>query len=439
MKKLSLILIASTGVIINTNAQITAKKYTNKTSATICTTQGVCVHEAGFSGLYHIPGTALEFYTISDRGFSIDADKTKCAKGKEKVIPFPDYCPKIHHIKLVGDSIHVLNTISVKRPDGSNATGLPLPVGIGNTGEVLWADIPVDCSNIHVLGTDKWGVDPEGICIGADNTFWICEEFGTSIWHLDANGKVIMRYSPFGDGDHQTGVDTVLRYRKPNHGFEGIAITPNGKVYGFMQNTMLFPTKDVTDTTRIMRILEIDPITNKTRMFAYVNDGTITEGKDVIKPKDLSIGDAAAINDSEFLVIEHKVKKSNSHMVIYRVNIANATPITSDWVHGKAIERYYDSKGLASIGIKPVRKIKFMELNAKNGWDPKLAKTEDLAIVNDSTIVVGIDNDYGIESTHEGVVSESGIASVMYIFSLKGKNKISNYVAPVNTIKTALK
>ena len=436
MKKQS-ILFAALIAAFSAGAQVSAKRYTNRTSALIGIVQGVPVRESGFSGLVYIPGTDREFYTISDRGFGIDADKTKCGTGKEKVIPFPAYCPKIHRLKLRGDSIQILATISVKRPDGSNASGLPLPKGAGNTGETLWADISTDCNKIHVLGTDKWGVDPEGICIGADNTFWICEEFGTSIWHLDANGKVIKRYSPFGNGDCQIGVDSVLSCRKPNHGFEGIAITPSGKVYGFLQNTILFPAKEVTDTTRIHRILEIDPATNKTRMFAYINDGTITSGKDMIKPKDLELGDAAAINDSEFLVIEHKVRKSAYHQVIYRVNIAGATPIKNDWVNGKAIEQYYDKEGLASIGIKPVEKTEFLDLSAKNGWDPSLTKPEDLAILNDSTIAVGIDNDYGIESTHEGVVSASGIDPVIYIFSLKGKNKIANFVASVNSIHTA--
>jgi hypothetical protein len=431
------LLIFATIATVNTNAQISAKKYTNKTSQVIGMVQSVCVRESGFSGLIYIPGTRLEFYTISDRGFGIDADKTKCATGKEKVIPFPGYCPKIHRIKLAGDSIQVLKTITVKRPDGSNASGLPLPPGAGNTGETLWGDIPTEVSKIHIIGTDQWGVDPEGICLAADNTFWICEEFGTSIWHLDANGKVITRYSPYGNGDHQPGVDTVLRYRRPNHGFEGVAITPGGKVYGFVQNTMQFPSKEVTDTTRIHRILEIDPATNTTRMFAYINDGAITSGSDQIKPKDLEIGDAAAINDSEFLVIEHKVKKSIHHIILYRVNIGRATPISNDWVNGKAIEQYYDKQGLATIGIRPVEKTEFMELSEKTGWDPKLAKTEDLAIVNDSTIVVGIDNDYGLESTHEGVASASGIDPVMYVFSLKGKNKIARYVPPARMIKTS--
>jgi len=410
-------------------AQVTAKKYTNHTSPAIMDIQGMHVRESGFSGLIHIPGTELEFYTISDRGFNLDAKKSKFSEGKEKILPYPNYCPKIHHIKLAGDSIQVLGTTTVKRPDGTDATGLPLPVGAGNTGEVIWGNMPTSKNDIHVLGTDPWGVDPEGICMCADNSFWICEEFGTSMWHLDASGKVIMRYSPFGNADHQVGVDTALRYRRPNKGFEGIAIAPCGKVYGFVQSTMAFPGSGVLDSTRIMRILEVDPATNKTRMFAYVNDGTIINGDDKIKPRDWEIGDAAAVNDSEFLVIEHKAKKSISHLIIYKINIAHATPITQDWVGGRTIEQYYDEAGLASIGIKPVTKELFMDLN-KSGWDPKLAKTEDLAIVNDSTLVVGIDNDYGIESTPEGTVTSSGIDPIMYVFSLKGNSKIKNYVAP---------
>ncbi len=119
------------------------------------------------------------------------------------------------------------------------------------------------------------------------------------------------------------------------------------------------------------------------------------------------------------------------------MNIAHATPFTTDWVNGKTIEQYYDKEGLASIGIKPVKKTAFLELSAKNGWDTKLTKPEDLAIINDSTIAVGIDNDYGIESTHKGVVSASGIDPVIYIFSLKGKNKISHFAPPVNSIHVA--
>jgi len=412
---------------LSSTAQVSFKKYTNNSSPFIGMVQDVPVRESGFSGLYYIPGSDMEFFTVSDRGFAVDAGKSPCGTGKEKIIPLPKYVAKIHRIKLAGDSIQVLQTMSVKRPDGKDASGLPLPKAKGNTGEVLWGSMPTDCKHIDVLGTDEWGIDPEGICIGADNSFWICEEFGTSVWHLDATGKVIKRYSPYGKADHQLPIDTTFKHRKANHGFEGIAITPSGKVYAFVQNTMPFGDKDKVESTRIMRILELDPETGKTRMFAYVNDGDTTIDGKKYKASGWSIGDAAAINDSEFLVMDHH----KSQMRMIRVNIAQATPITKDIVNGKTVEEYIDAAGLASIGIKPVTRSLFLDLVA-NGWDPKQDKTEDMAIVNDSTVAVGIDNDYSLDSTKEGVASSSNNNCFIYVFSLQGDNKLKGYVPSKN-------
>lgn len=436
MKRFVLIILVGISTVPTVKGQFILRKYTNYNSTIIGAVQQVKVREAGFSGLIHIPGSTNEFYTVSDRGFTVDAGISKCLTGKEKILPLPEYAPKIHRIRLSGDSIEILQSMTVKRPDGRDASGLPLPVGGGNTGEVLITGLTEDCSKMKYLGTDTWGVDPEGICRAADGSLWICEEFGTSIWHLDTDGKVITRYSPFGDGDHQVGIDSVLRYRRPNKGFEGIAITPAGKIYGFVQSTMAFPDKKVVDSTRITRIVEIDPVTGKTRMFLYINDGINGSGSEQIAAKDWEIGDAAAINDHEFLVIEHKAKKTNSQLLIYRIDIANATAITSDWVNGRAIEQYNDQAGLAAVGITPVTKTLFLDLN-KIGWDKGLVKTEDMAIVNDSTIVIGIDNDYGIASTKDGKVSATGQQSVMFEISTKGEHKIKNYIPVVAKNGTA--
>jgi len=53
------------------SAQITLQKdYKNYNSPAIGTFQGINFREAGFSGLYAIPGTdGKEFWTCSDRGF----------------------------------------------------------------------------------------------------------------------------------------------------------------------------------------------------------------------------------------------------------------------------------------------------------------------------------------------------------------------------------
>ncbi len=409
------------------NAQITWSKYINGSSAPIGTYQGHAFRESGFSGLCYIPGTENEFFTISDRGPNIDAGSANCASGDEKIFPFPAYVPKIHRIKIT-DSIRILYTKTVKRPDGTGMTGLPNPNGAGNAREIAWSDTSNTCPNTKTLGTDAWGIDPEGIQIGANNTFWVCEEYGTTIQQLDSNGKVINRYSPFGNAASQVGIDTVLRYRTPNRGFEGVAVTPNGKVYGIVQSTMEFPKASVRDTTRILRLVEIDPATNTTRQFAYIIDSAKGTGGNKIRFKDIKIGDMVAINNNEFLLIEHAVRGTTDRKKIYRIDISGATPITTNWVGGKTIEQYYDSTGLAGIGITAVKKWEFMDLLA-NGWEPVLDKPEDMAIVNDSTLVIGQDNDFGNTSVPaNGIILPTNLASTMYVYKLAGSNKISGYV-----------
>lgn len=434
MKKLYIAL-AACAFSLSATAQITLlQTYTSKSSDSIGYYQGHGMREAGFSSLYFIPGSQLEFFTISDRGPNIDAGSATCATtGNEKIFPFPNYVPKIHHLKLAGDSIHIVETWNMRRPDSSNTTGLPNPAGFGNAGEIAWSDTSTSCPNPHILGVDSLGLDPEGIVIGANNTFWVSEEYGTSVLQMNAFGKILNRYSPFGNGTHQIGIDTVLRNRTPNRGFEGLAITPNGKIYAFMQSTMDFPVSS-KDTSRVMRILEINPQTNTTRMFVHLNPGLSNVGGDKIKPKDWKIGDASAINDSTFLIIEHGVKNNNNQKMVYLLSLSGATPITNNWINGKTIEQYYDSTGLASVGIVAAKKTPFLDLMA-NGWNPAMDKPENLAIINDSTIAVGQDNDYGfVSAPANGIIAATNLVSTIYVYRLSGANKIPGYVTPTNTI-----
>jgi hypothetical protein len=64
-----------------------------------------------------------------------------------------------------------------------------------------------------------------------------------------------------------------------------------------------------------------------------------------------------------------------------------------------------------------------------NGWTPVLDKPEDMAIVNDSTLVIGQDNDFGNTSVPaNGIILPTNLASTMYVYKLAGSNKISGYV-----------
>ena len=137
-------------------AQITLKKdYIHSDPAAIGTFQGIDFKEGGFSALYPIAGTnGKEFWTISDRGVNVDAANANlagCRPTYDKIYSFPNYVPKIHRIRIVGSSIKVLQTITMKRPDGSGASGIINPTGFGSTAlEVASTDTVLDCNNFNL-------------------------------------------------------------------------------------------------------------------------------------------------------------------------------------------------------------------------------------------------------------------------------------------------
>ena len=429
---------------VSANAQISLlKDYQNNTSAPIGTYQGINFREAGFSALYPIPNTnGMEFWTVSDRGPNVDcanANLPACRPTYDKMFPFPTFAPKIHRIRVKGDSIQILQTITMKRPSGANATGLMNPTGFGSTAtEVVSTDTVMDCNNFNAktVAKDVWGIDSEGILVDKDGNFWICEEGGPTIWKLSPNGVVLLRFTPYanlaGAQPQDRLIDTCFKYRKNNRGFESIAITPNGKIYAFIQSPMLFPDATTGNASKVHRIVEIDPRTNATRMLVYMNDGIIgAAGVNQIRMQDWKLGDAAAINDSTFLVLEAALRGTSDYKRVYLININQATAVTSGLYNGKTVEGLVDEAGLAANGIVPVTKTLFMDLLA-NGYPAVLDKAEGLAIINDSTIAVVNDNDFGQSSpTANGIPTATGNLSHLFVYGLKGANKIPGFRSPV--------
>ena len=420
-------------------AQITLlQDYQNNHSAAIGTFQGINFREAGFSGLYAIPGTnGKEFWTLSDRGVNVDAanaNPAACRPTYDKIYGFPSYAPKIHRIRVNGDSVQILQTIAMKRPDGTNATGIINPAGFGSTAqEMASTDTVLNCANFNlkIAPKDVWGIDSEGIVRDGDGNFWVCEEGGPTVWKISPNGVVLKRFTPYanlaGAQPQDVQIDTVFKYRKNNRGFEGISITPSGKIYAIIQSPILYPNKSVGEGTRIHRILEINPVTNATRMFAYVNDGIIGTGGNQIRLRDWKIGDMAAINDHSFLVLEAALRGTTDIKRMYRIELNGATPVTSALYNGLTLEALVDTTGLSAQGIKPVKKTLVMDLLA-NGWPSVLDKAEGLAILNDSTIAITNDNDYGQSSPLEnGIATATTNKSHVFVYRLSGANKLEGY------------
>ena len=421
--------------------------YVNTKSAAIGTFKTIAFREGGFSSLYPIPNTnGKEFWTISDRGVNVDcanANLLECRPKYDKLYGFPSYAPKIHRIRLNGDSIQILQTITMKRPSGTTATGVLNPTGFGSKStEEASMDTVTNCLNFasKQLTKDIWAIDSEGLVVDKEGNFWISEEGGPTIWKLNSNGVVVKRFTPYanlaGAQPEDVQIDTVFKYRKNNRGFESLAMTPNGKLYAIIQSPLLFPTQAIGDATMVHRILEIDLATNVTRVLVYLNDGVVgaTAGPNQIRMSDWKIGDMAAINNNEFLVIEAATRGTTDLKYIYKINISGATAVTSHLYSGTSVEGLINAGGLSANGITPVSKTLFLDLKA-NSWPAALDKSEGLAIINDSTIVVGNDNDYGQSSpTANGIPTATGNLSHILKYGLKGNNKIAGYQASATSL-----
>ncbi|MCB0429453.1 MAG: esterase-like activity of phytase family protein [Flavobacteriales bacterium] len=424
-------------------AQITLlQDYENDVSPAIGTFQGIDYRESGFSALYPIPGTnGTEFWTCTDRGVNIDAANANpagCHPEYDKLYAFPAYAPKIIRLRLnASGALDVLQVLPMRRPNGTPATGIINPTGFGSTAaELPIKDTVQDCANFNlkVVAKDVYGIDSEGVIVDNDGNFWICEEGGPVVWKLNKNGVVLQRFTPYanqpGAEPIDIAIDSVFKYRRNNRGFEGIALSPNGKIYAIIQSPILYPDASTGENTQVHRILEIDPQTNATRMFAYLNDGEIGSGSNKIRLKDWKIGDMAAINDHEFLVLEAAARGTSDIKRMYKIDISAATPVHSGLYGGQTLEQLVDATGLSSNGITPVAKTLVMDLLA-NGWPADLDKAEGLAIINDSTIAIGNDNDYGQASPDEdGIAIATGKKSHVITFRLSGSDKLAGYVAP---------
>lgn len=432
---------------IESKAQIVLQQdYTNYNSATIGTFQNISFRESGFSGLFPIANTnGKEFWTVSDRGVNVDcqnANSASCHPTYDKMYAFANYAPKIHRIRINGDSLQILQSITMKRPTGSGATGLLNPTGFGSTAaEVCSTDTVANCAdfNLKTAAKDIWGIDSEGIVVDQSGNFWICEEGGPTIWKLNANGVVVNRFTPYaslpGAQPQDIIIDSVFKYRKNNRGFEGIAITPNGKIYAVLQSPALYPNTSTGEGTTIHRILEINPLDNSTQMFVYTNEGIIgASGPNQIRYKDWKLGDMFAINNNEFLVIEAAARGTTDIKKMYRINISGATPVTSGLYSGVTLEALVNAAGLSTNGIVPASKTLFMDLLA-NGWPAALDKAEGLAILNDSTIAICNDNDFASTCPlADGIALSTTNVGHIIKYGLSGSNKITGFQAVETTL-----
>ena len=367
------------------------------------------------------PTNVNQFYALTDRGPNADFEGS-AGKGKQFLIP--DYTPRIGLFELQADrSVTKIKEILLKDSSGKPISGLPNPKALGGTNEVPYdvdgqpmtvnPNLPFDEVS-NPIRTDINGLDPEGLAVLTDGSFWISDEYGPHLVHYDANGVEIARINPFASDERNNVIIDSQRLllppeftkRRANRGMEALTITPDQTtLVGIMESSMDNPDQSGRISS-LVRIVAISLDSGHIAQYLYRLDKAahVTSG-------------VVALNNHEFYVIEHDRKfplqDESAQKLIYKINISQATDIeaiaSTDsikqdealglTINGQTLEQLIAESEdnwqvFESMNIKPVKKT--LVVDVLTTLDYSHDKLEGLWLRQDGSLGLLNDDDFAM-------------------------------------------
>ncbi|MEU7662016.1 esterase-like activity of phytase family protein [Streptomyces lincolnensis] len=331
-------------------------------------------------------GRKDEFWTVTDRGPN---GQIKVDGSKRRTFPVPGFDPAIVRIRVSGDTVKVLDAMAVTTASGKAVTGLSNQAGRDEAPYTYDATTP--------LAYNPNGLDTEGIVRAGDGSFWLVDEYGPSLVHVSARGKVLTRYVP--KGLHLSGADypvvealpSVYLHRKINRGFEGLAQLPGGDLVIALQSPLSVPDTDAGEASRTTRLLRFSPKKKAvTAEYAYRFDPV-----DVVDPgeddtSELKISSVVAVGGDRLLVEERTDKAARLQLV--RLD-RTANILGGRWdddTTSPSLEQLADP---AASGVPVLDKRLVVDLGTVAGVPGKI---EGVARVDRDMLALINDNDFGM-------------------------------------------
>ncbi|MEU3790183.1 esterase-like activity of phytase family protein [Streptomyces fructofermentans] len=353
-------------------------------------------------------GRKGEFWTVTDRGPNgqIKVDGTK-----RRTFPVPGFDPAIVRIRVSGKTVKVLDAIPLTTSSGRAVTGLSNQRGRD--------EAPYGHDARTPLAYDPNGVDTEGIVRAKDGTFWLVDEYGPSLLHVSARGRVLTRYVPEGLNLEGAGYPVVealpgvLLHRKVNRGFEGLALLPGGDLVMAVQSPLSLPDTDAGEASLTTRLLRFS--TKKravTAEYAYRFDpvGVVDPGED--DPSELKISSVVAVGHDRLLVEERTDRAARLQVV----RLTRGADILGDrWDDDTASPSLEELADPAASGVPVLRKRLVVDLGEVAGVPGKI---EGVARVDHDTLALINDNDFGMTDgagafDAQGRLVDSGIETTV--------------------------
>jgi hypothetical protein len=352
-----------------------------------------------------------EFWTVTDRGPN---GQIKVDGKKRRTFPVPGFDPAIVKIKVSGDTVKVLDALPITTSSGKPVTGLSNQAGRDEAPYSYDAQTP--------LAYNPNGVDTEGIVRSADGSFWLIDEYGPSLIHVSARGKVLTRYVP--KGLNLTGADypvvealpAVLLHRKVNRGFEGLAQLPGGDLVMAVQSPLSLPNGDAGDASRTTRLLRFSPKKRAvTAEYAYRFDPVNVVDPSEDDTSELKISSVVAVGHDRLLVEERTDKAARLELVKLT---RGADILGGPWDSDKTSPSLEQLDDPAASGVPVLAKRLVVDLGTVAGVPGKI---EGIARVDRDTLALINDNDFGMTDgagafDAQGRLVDSGIeTTVTYV------------------------
>jgi len=331
------------------------------------------------------------FWALPDRG-----PNSWIGKPETRIFPVPDYNPALFRVRL-GRSrqIEIAETVPILTRSGRPVTGLPdLPDG---------DEVPFGIDGKQRLAVDPNGIDPEGLAVDPDGTFWLAEEYGPSLLRVSSRGRVLARWVPKGRTRPPADYPVIARLpavfgrRRANRGFESLALSSDGTLlYSVVQSPLALPDDDTGRASRLCRLLAWD--TRQARPVAqhvYVMDAAaaFTDGRETDQDE-MKISGLSWVAPKRLLALE----RTDRCAKVYEIDLGQATDLLGgrfDSLDARPALESLAPEGLRAEGVVPATKRLVVDLARLRGVPQKI---EGLTIVARDLLAVGCDNDFDVDA-----------------------------------------
>lgn len=321
-----------------------------------------------------------------------------------------DYSPRLFAMPMPQDSVKVI--VNVSEPSSAH---LYKDV----SGQPFTGLLPDSPDAEPRMKDGRRCLDPEGLALLHDGNLFLCEEYFPSVLQFKPDGTFLARFVPpdnylprneTGEVDFRPREDRT-EGREDNRGFEGVALSPDGKtVYAILQSAL---TQDGGRGAGASRLLAINALTGTPQAeyaVRFTDPASLGERGTKLKTKNLVFSDLLCLPNGKILALERDNRgqdgSADPKKAVFKsvcvLDLTGATDLLSLPEKPYSL-RKADPKFKPLNANQPIVYVKkklffdFHELDLPSKgltWDQVPEKWEGLALLSPDRLLVIADNDF---------------------------------------------